>query len=114
MGFVDTLLGTPVHRLVSPEESWEPQSPLLAEVRGTCVSDSASESWDCGMSGFGANDWLGTVEGQTLQMFERDFQVMSVSVTLLVDVRMHQCPPHSSFLFQGRALSLPQQPLYLH
>lgn len=30
------------------------------------MSDSASETWDSGMSGFWANDWLGKVEGQTL------------------------------------------------
>lgn len=69
------------------------------------------------MSGFWANDWLGKVEGQTLQMFKHDLlQVMNVTVTPLVDVRIHQCPPHpqhSSFVFQGRALSLPQQPLCL-
>lgn len=68
------------------------------------MSDSASETWDSGMSGFWANDWLGKVEGQTLQMFKHDLlQVMNVTVTPLVDVRIHQCPPSPTHLlsFKG-------------
>lgn len=66
------------------------------------MSDSASETWDSGMSGFWANDWLGKAEGQTLQMFKHDLlQVVNVTVTRLVDVRIHQCPSPHLLFFKG-------------
>lgn len=85
---------------------WENQSTALFLLRnagnpsplrwqrweGTCVCDSVAESLNVGMSGFWANDWLGKFEGQTLQVFSYDLlQVMSVAVTLLVDMRVHWC-----------------------